>query len=72
LTLLGLTEHVGAKTTDDCTVHDSVIDPLKPPIAAVVMVELEALPGLTAPGVNAEADTVKSGVGGGLNIASKS
>jgi hypothetical protein len=69
LTLAGLTEHVGARATDDCTVQDSVTGPLKPPSAAVMMVELEALPGLTAAGVRAEAETAKSGGGGRLNTA---
>ena len=69
MTLAGLTEHVGARATDDCTVHDSVIDPLNPPIAVVLIVEVAALPGLTVAGVKAEADTLKSG-GGGTKTAS--
>jgi hypothetical protein len=70
-TVAGLTEHVGDSATDDCTEQDSVIDPLNPPVAVVVMVELEALPGLTAAGVRAEAETAKSGRGGRLNTASR-
>ena len=69
LTLAGLTEHVGARASEDCTVHESVIDPLKPPIAVVVTVEVAEPPGFTDTGVKAEADTLKSG-GGGTKTAS--
>ena len=47
-----------------------MIDPLNPPVAVVVIVDVATLPGLTVAGENAEAEMVKSG-GGGLNTASK-
>ena len=64
LTLAGLTEHVGARATVDCTVQDSVMEPLKASIAVVLIVDLAEEPGLTIAGVNADADTLKSGGGG--------
>jgi len=69
LTLAGLTEHVGASATEDCTAHESVIDPLKPPIAVVVIAEVAESPGFTDTGVKADTDTLKSG-GGGTKTAS--
>ena len=47
------------------------MDPLNPPVAVVLMVEVAALPALTAAGAKADAEMVKSGGGrGGLNTAS--
>ena len=69
LTLAGLTEHVGAIATGDCTVQESVMEPVNPSIAVVLIVELAEVPGLTVAGVNVDADTLKSG-GGGTKTAS--
>jgi hypothetical protein len=63
-TELGLTEQVGASAGAGVTAQVKDTEPLKPPTAATVSVEVDEPPALTVAGVSVEAETEKSGASG--------
>lgn len=56
---LGLMEHVGASARVGVTVHVRATELLNPPVETTFTVEEDGMPGLTVPGVSAEAVSEK-------------